>query len=559
MKKLQTLTAILLGGALLLPSTGCGKRRIQTADLHPKTDPAALHFPLEKEETLHLVTSAPAMTTQDPAKRLIFQRLEKETNVRIHWTCYVDDQFGDKKNLTFAQYGALPDAFFNAAMSDYDLLRYAKQGLIIPLEDLIDRYMPNLKAVFDEFPQYRAMTTAPDGHIYSLPWIEQLGQGKEAIQAIGAIPYINKKWLEYLKIPVPTNVAELEACLKSFKEHASDLEKHFQIRGGVIPMSFICNDGGQDASILINGFGEGYGDPGDHITVTDEQKVIFTAVQKGYKEGIAWLHHLWEERLVDPETFTQDWGSFVAKGKNGRYGLFFTWDPANVANYEDYMMLPAIAGPEGKRNITRQNGSETSGYDRGRCVFTMSCRDTALTAAWFDQMYRPFQSPQNNWGTYGEAGKPNIFELSKNADGEPMLKHLPLGDHSPVEVRQAQSVNGPLAILDRYYGVYVTEPDDAKWRLDNMHETYLKDMNSKYVYPNVFTSMEDTELMTRLATDIYRYTAQKKADWIMNGGIDREWDDYLARLESYGLSDFLKIKQKYFDAYQASLKEKEKG
>ncbi len=40
----------------------------------------------------------------------------------------------DKKNLALAQFGNLPDGLFNAGMSDYDLLRYAKQGIIIPLE-----------------------------------------------------------------------------------------------------------------------------------------------------------------------------------------------------------------------------------------------------------------------------------------------------------------------------------------------------------------------------------------------------------------------------------------
>ena len=30
-------------------------------------------------------------------------------------------------------------------------------------------------------------------------------------------------------------------------------------------------------------------------------------------------------------------------------------------------MLPALAGPDGLVNITRQNNSETSGFDRGRC------------------------------------------------------------------------------------------------------------------------------------------------------------------------------------------------
>lgn len=96
--------------------------------------------------------------------------------------------------------------------------------------------------------------------------------------------------------------------------------------------------------------------------------MIYTTVQEGYKEGIEWLHKLVTEDLVDPEAFTQEWSTYVAKGKNHRYGLCFTWDIANIDNNTDYVMLPALTGPEGARNITRQNNSETSGFDRGRCV-----------------------------------------------------------------------------------------------------------------------------------------------------------------------------------------------
>ncbi len=39
--------------------------------------------------------------------------------------------------------------------------------------------------------------------------------------------------------------------------------------------------------------------------MTDEGKVIYTTVQEGYKEGIQWLHELVEQKLVDPEAFTQ--------------------------------------------------------------------------------------------------------------------------------------------------------------------------------------------------------------------------------------------------------------
>lgn len=553
MRQMRKTACMLLSLLVFVSFTACGSNAVAQADINPDTPAEEVAFPLEERKELSFITNAPARTEQDPNKRTIFMRLEEQTNVHVEWTCFVADQFADKKNLALAQFGALPDGLFVAGMGDYDLLRYAKQGIIIPLENLIDKYMPNLQAVFEKYPEYRVMCTAPDGHIYSFPWIEQLGEGKEAIQAISNIPYINKKWLDYLDLEIPDTTEELESTLIAFRDHAQELQQEFAIEGSVIPMSFIIND--QDPAILINGFGEGYGDTGDHFAVSNDGQVLYTSVQEGYKEGIAWLHHLAEEELIDPEAFTQDWSTYVAKGKNHRYGLCFTWDIANVDNYDDYVMLPALAGPEGLVNITRQNGSETSGFDRGRCVLTSNCRDTALAAAWIDRMYDPIQSAQNNWGTYGEEGTANIFEMGENENGEPMLRHMDLGDNSPVEIRENQSVNGPLAILNEYYGVYVTEPDDAKWRLDNMHETYLEDMNSRYVYPNVFMSLEDTNRVSQLDTDIRRYAEQMKAKWILSGGIEEEWDAYLEKMEGYGLSEYLQIKQQYFDAYIESLSE----
>ena len=38
----------------------------------------------------------------------------------------------------------------------------------------------------------------------------------------------------------------------------------------------IINNGDQDPAILINGFGEGYGDTGDHFAVKDDGTVIYT-------------------------------------------------------------------------------------------------------------------------------------------------------------------------------------------------------------------------------------------------------------------------------------------
>lgn len=550
----KKMIAFSMAATIAFTTTGCGElffgyNQIDTKQALDEN----YQFPLKEKETITGLISYPTASEPDPNKRAIFERLEKATNVHVDWTAIPADQWSDKIALQMVNYKTLQDFVFSGGFSDSNLLKYADQGVIIPLEDYIDKDMPNLKKVFEKYPEYKTMVTATDGHIYSLPWIEQLGEGKTAIQTVGGMSYINKKWLDFLGLEVPTDIASFENVLQQFKDHADELQSHFHIEGSIIPMSCIVNNGDQDPAILINGFGEGYGDADKerHIAVTDNKQVISAATQEGYKKGIQWLHELYAKGLIDPECFTQEWSTYVSKGKSGRYGVCFSWDIANIDNLKDWVPLPALTADT--RNITPQNGSFTSGFDRGRCVITALAKHPALVCSWLDQMYAPLQSPQNNWGTYGEQGKFNIFEMSKNSKGEPMLKHAPLGDVSPVEVREAQSVGGPLAILNEYYNVYVTVPDDAQYRLDWIKDIYTPDMHTKYVYPNVFMSQKDTEEISNLLVDIKTEINTKKSDWIMNGMSDADWNEYLKKLDAYGLQRFLEIHQSYLDRYFEAL------
>ena len=540
--------ALATGMALTTAACGGGGAELNNGEVQ-EVDAESLQFPLKEKATIKGMISYPANTESDPNKRTIFKRLEEQTNVHVEWNAIQGDQWGDKISLAMANPKTLSDFVFTAGFSDTDLLKYADQGIIIPLEGYIDTYMPNLKKVFDKYPEYRIMSTDANGHIWAFPWIEQLGSEKTAIQTIGNMPFINKKWLDFLNLPMPGTVDEFEQTLIAFRDHAAELQAQFGIEGSIIPMSCIVNDGDQDPAVLINGFGEGYGDmdKGRHIAVTDDRKVICAAAQPGYKDGIEWLHKLYTENLIDPEAFTQEWSTYVSKGKSHRYGVCFSWDVANIDNIEDFVPLPMLQADT--KNLTPQNGSFTSGYDRGRCVVTAVDKEPALICAWIDQMYDPFQSPQNNWGTYGEDDEFDIFELGENEQGEKMLKHAPLGDASPVEVREAEAVGGPLAILDEYYGVYVTCPDDAQYRLDWIKDIYTPDMHTKYVYPNVFMTREDTESLSNLQADISKCINTHKSDWIMNGFSDGDWDAYLSELDAYKLNDYLGIFQKYLDAF----------
>ena len=553
MRKFTKLMALALAVVLTMSLlAGCGgKGGVGGASAGLEVDPATLQFPLAETATIKGLTNFPAGTESEPNNRTIFKRLEEQTNVHVEWKTIQGDQWGEKIALEMANVKTLPDFVFNAGFGDTDLLKYAKQGVIINLEEYIDKYMPNLCKVFEQAPEYKAMCTDENGHIWALPWIEQLGYEKTAIQTIDYMSFINTSWLEYLNLKMPENVDEFKAVLIAFRDNAADLKAHFGIEGDIIPMSFIMNAGGEDPMVLINGFGEGYGDPdkGRHIAVTDNKEVICTATQEGFKKGLAWMHELYVEGLIDPEAFTHEWSTYVAKGKSGRYGVCFSWDVANIANLTDWAPMPVLTADV--RNLTPQNGSFTSGFDRGRCVVTAVAENPALVCAWLDQMYAPIQSPQNNWGTYGENDEFDIFEMSTNANGDPMLKHAPLGDASPVEVREAECVGGPLAILDSYYDVYVTCPDDAQYRLDWIKDIYTPDMHTKYVFPNVFMSTEDTKKVSDLQTDITKCINTAKSDWVMNGFTDADWDKLQSDLDAYGLKEYLAIYQKYLDAYYA--------
>jgi putative aldouronate transport system substrate-binding protein len=139
--------------------------------------------------------------------------------------------------------------------------------------------------------------------------------------------------------------------------------------------------------------------------------------------------------------------------------------------------------------------------------------------------------------------------MSENSKGEPMLKHTWLGDASPVEVREAEAVGGPLAILDEYYDVYVTCPDDAQYRLDWIKDIYTPDMNSKYVFPNVFMTTDDTKKCSDLSADLTKVINEFKSNAVKDGFDDAAWNKLQSDLEAYGLTEYLEIHQKYFDAF----------
>lgn len=521
---------LLITATAMMAATGCSDNQGDQAS------PSGTAANGGEKITLKFMTQSSPLAPADPNDKLIFKRMEEKTGIHITWKNYTNDVWAEKRNLALAT-GDLPDAIFDAGLGDYDLLKLARDGTIIPLDDIIQDKMPNFQKVLEQAPQYKAMITAADGHIYSLPWIEELGAGKESIHSVNNIPWINVEWLNKLNLKMPTTTEELKQVLIAFKTK----DPNGNGKADEIPMSFINSAGGnEDMSFLFGSFG--LGDNWDHSIVTDDGKVIFAPADPGWKEAVKYFNDLYKSGLIDVEAFTQDWNTFVAKGTEERYGLYFSWDKANITGMNDkYDAMPALAGPGGQKQVARANGM---GLDRGRMVVTKANKNLDATAKWMDALYDPLQSVQNNWGTYGDQKQQNIFEFDESKQ---MLKHLPLNGVAPGELRSKTSVGGPLAILDSYYGTVTTKPDDAAWRLDILKKTYVPDMKVNNIYPRVFFSLEELDKLSMVETALNEYVLRKRTEWIEKGNVDAEWDAYLKELNRLGLEDWLKIKQDGYD------------
>ena len=245
MKNFKRVLSLVLALIMAMSLVACGGKsdaQLSNGEM-VEVDIATLQVPLAEQATLKGLTNFPVGSESEPNNRTIFQRLEEQTNVHIEWKAIQSDQWGEKIALEMSNVKTLPDFVFNAGFGDADLLKYAKQGVIINVEEYIEAYMPNLTAVFEKYPEYKAMSTDEDGHIWALPWIEQLGANKTAIQTVGNMSFINVAWLNFLGLEKPETVEEFEAVLVAFRDNAAALQAEFGIEGSVIPLACIMNDG----------------------------------------------------------------------------------------------------------------------------------------------------------------------------------------------------------------------------------------------------------------------------------------------------------------------------
>ena len=446
----------------------------------------------------------------------------EDSGIEVTWNNEPDEVWGEKKNLLLAG-GELPDALFNSALTDAEVAKYGENGTLLALEELIPEHAPTLNAILEKRPDIKSAITASDGHIYTLPSVEEMG-----LVEFPRMMFINTEWLKKAKLELPTTVDEYHEALKAFKEIGPS---------GTLPLSFI---GIGDIPDLIAAIG-GQADNPDHRIVQDG-KVVFTANTDGFREAITTLHTWYSEGLIDQESFSQDYTTFIAKGKADPQTLasFSFWEVSEVVGPEradQYQIMPIFPGPDGTQRATVANNQE---INRGAFAISRNNQYAAATLRWADMLFDPIMSAQTNWGPIG-------VTQQENADG--LLEQIPVtGGETEQERRVKVSPGGPKIITKEDFETVVLPEPRAAERQAQIKE-YYEPHRANEKYPPVMLSVEELNRISTIEADVKTLVDEKVSTWIVKGGIEKEWDGFVSQLDTIGVSEIVDVYQQAYDRF----------
>ena len=476
--------------------------------------------------TLSVVSSHQAETPADHNELLIFQELEERTGITIDWISF-DATAGDvpqRIQLLMAS-GDLPDIIRNGVDRQV-MYEYGQQGLVIPQRELATKYAPNIWEVVEREPAFLQNSVAPDGNIYGWGRTPPLGADAPITH------YINRTWLDRLGLDMPTTTAEFRDVLTAFRDRDANGNGD---PSDEIPLSTVWKGVRWWANdyVLMGAFGN----PGNYATpylaMDDDGRPYYVLASETFRDFTSYMHGLVRDGLADSELYTQEWQTLVAKGNQQPpiVGSTFSWigQPEIVAGESgsQYEALGPLTGPNGTRSYV-YNGSRRAigGY---AFAITRDAQYPEIAMRWINEMYEPQFNLQKDLGPIGVT-----IELVNDNQ----IRLLPVSGGATEDSRKnSNALGGESNFIWRDF--YEWEPSPQSRTVDAIRDKVEPAFPVANNWPVLFLTPDQQEEVQGLTDNIVELSERRWAGWVMNGGVEEEWDEYLAQLEELGLQDYL--------------------
>lgn len=480
----------------------------------------------------------------------VFKELAEDTGIDVKWIYNTSTQYANNTDPVGIK-GI--DAIYHSGFSNLKLYDYGRRGRIVAIDKYLTS-MPNFSKILKDRPDIAEALKSPDGHIYSLPRVEEMG-----LKQFPNILYLNKKWVSKLidDNQLPTGLTltkdqlvdgldltrnEFKSILKKFNDLDMDGDNSVT---NEVPLSFVSSNWQGNESDLIASFG--LAENREHKTVIDG-KITFTFTDEKWFNAVKEITTWYQLGLIRSSAFTQGENDFLAKGQDGRYGSFYWWEKNTVvANPDDYIIVkPLIDDETGERYVGVSNEQEV---EKGACVILDACEDKEGLLSYFDKFLEPKYSAQLNYGSI----KSGAF-LPNLVNG----KLIPNDDHGAQSADDFRMKNAPYGVVyltKEVWDKYVEMESRAKLRLENL-EKYVKPykVSNASSIPNLNYTQEE---LTRL--NVYESSlANNIASWYTNsvtrGTVPTKdsWHNFLD-VNKDSISTVLEINQVAYDRYMSAI------
>ena len=450
---------------------------------------------------------------------LFFSRMQEKTGISFQFRQYSDYEMWTGRKEAILKGEDLPDVLFKASLSADDIRDMYEAGVIIDLKPYLEEYAPDLWALLQEHGDWQEAITTSDGAIPSLPSFNEL-QNNDLI-------WINREWLEKLKLEKPKTAGELTEVLRRFK--TGDPNRNG--RSDEVPLTFI---GMWELRFLGHAFG--IIDNDDYIRLEDG-KVVSSLTSDSNREFLTWLHQLWQEGLLDHSGFTTTDSLRQVTDENATitYGAMLGPTPLTVvpnAASEKYDVLMPL-----EYNGERKYRDLAGDVVLGTFAITSACREPEKLVSWVNRLYTEEGSMLAQCGLDGE-------EYEWNEDGYWEW------NYDLTTVAQEILPNNTISEGGTAPGIcpadFQLKYGDAATRriVEQVYE--IKGM-SVHPFPYLTPDREDEARMNTIRLELMSWAEQAMACFVtgdteMN---DETWADFCSTADKKGLTELMEIWQKY--------------
>ncbi|WP_248924038.1 extracellular solute-binding protein [Paenibacillus hamazuiensis] len=487
-------------------------------------------FPIVKEPVkLTFFASKSASNLGNWNEALVWQEYKKMTNIDVDFQLVPVEALAEKRNLAFAG-GTLPDAFHTARLSSVDLANYGSQGLLIPLNSLIDKYAPNLKQIMSKYPEVKKALTMPDGKIYSFPTL----QDPEFLSGIiGSQMWINQKFLDKLGMKEPETTEDLYNYLVAVKtKDPNGNGKADEAPFAAVGLTTIYDQ-------LKGAWGLGNrGNMHPRVDVDPaSNKLRFIPADPRHKEVLQYVNRLYKEGLFYKDPLTVNGNDVNAIYPQGIVGAAIGLNPnATISGVSGYAGVGALKGPRGDRLFSRARSFMIL---PGGFAISRSNKHPEATVRWIDYFY---SDEGNKLFRLGVKDVSYVEKDGKVEWAEPLKK-----DQSQIG-KYVTWAGGWYPSMDRQKYVLASENEPENLKVSEK----IKPFYPKEVWPEFTYSNAEVAEFKALETDILKYVDEMNTKFITGDAPFSQWDSYVATLKKMGLDRYMSIYEAAYKRYQAN-------